>query len=142
MALARFQPYGWILGMVLFSGSNHIAGLMGLPRRIYDVSYFGAEQATRWIPLTKIAAVGAVLLFVSAFAFVFVVAATVVAGRRGSVPTFEFAEPLEPVSNRGVWDRLGLWTIVAAVLVVVAYGYPLIHLISQERFGSPGISPF
>ena len=142
MALARVQPYGWILGMALFSGSNHIAGILGLPRRIYDVSYFGAEQATRWIPWTKIAAAGAVILFASAFAYVFVVAATLLAGRRGSAPAFEFARPLEPVDNRGIWDRLGLWTIVAVVLVALAYGYPLIHLISQQRFGSPGISPF
>ncbi len=142
MALARFQPYLWILGMLLFSGSNHVAGLMGLPRRIYDVTYFGAEQAQSWIPLTKIAAAGAVLLFFSAFAFVFVVAATVLAGRRSEAPAFEFARPLEPVGDRGIWDRFGLWTVVAAVLVVIAYGYPLFHLLSQQRFGSPGFSPF
>ncbi len=128
--------------MALFSGSNHIAGLLGLPRRIYDVSYLGAEQAGRWIPLTKLAAAGAVILFASAITFVVVVVTTWLAGRRGDAPAFEFARPLEPVSGQGIWDRLGLWTAVAVVLVAIAYGYPLIQLLSQQRFGSPGITPF
>ncbi|MDH3403022.1 MAG: cbb3-type cytochrome c oxidase subunit I [Acidobacteriota bacterium] len=142
LALARLQPWGWILGMALFSGSNHVAGLMGLPRRIYDVSYFGAEQASRWIPLTKVAALGAVILFASAFAFLVVVVVSAWTGRRGEAPAFEFARPLAPVAGPGIWDRLGLWTLVAAVLVALAYGYPLLHLLAQERFGSPGVSPF
>jgi hypothetical protein len=41
-----------------------------------------------------------------------------------------------------VWDRFGLWTIVAILLVVAAYGYPLVHLLAHPRFGSPGFKPF
>jgi cytochrome c oxidase subunit I len=142
MALARFQPWSWIFGMLLFSGSNHVAGLLGLPRRIYDVTYLGAEQATHWIPLTKVAAVGAAILFLSALSYLVVVVATVLAGRRGASTAFEFARALEPPREPGLWDRFGLWTIVAVVMVALAYAYPLIHLISQQRFGSPGVSPF
>jgi cytochrome c oxidase subunit 1 len=142
MPVARLQPYLWFLGMTLFSGSNHVAGLMGLPRRIYDVTYLGAEQASRWVPLTKIAAVGAALLFLSAICFAVVIVASWLGGRRGEAPAFEFAQPLAPVSAKGAWDRLGLWTAVAVVLVAIAYAYPLIHLLSQQRFGSPGITPF
>lgn len=128
--------------MVLFSGANHVAGLMGMPRRIYDVTYLGAEQAARWVPLTRIAAAGAVLLFVSALCYVVVSVATWLSGRRGEAPAFEFARPLVPVAGRDLWDRLGLWTAAAVILIVIAYAYPLLHLLSQQRFGSPGVAPF
>ena len=69
------------------------------------------------------------------------VVATWTTGRRTPQPAFEFAVPLRPPAP-GVWDRLGLWTVVAVVLVAVAYAYPLLHLLSLERFGSPPLQPF
>ena len=42
----------------------------------------------------------------------------------------------------GLWDRYGLWTIVAIVLVALAYAYPLLTLIAQPRYGSPPFQPF
>jgi hypothetical protein len=50
--------------------------------------------------------------------------------------------PLVPVARRGLWDRLGLWTVAAVILIAIAYAYPLLHLLSQQRFGSPGVAPF
>jgi hypothetical protein len=41
-----------------------------------------------------------------------------------------------------VWDRLGLWTIVGIVMVLLAYGYPLATLIMTPRYGSPPFQPF
>ena len=49
--------------------------------------------------------------------------------------------PLRPAVP-SVWDRLGLWTVVAVVLVAVAYAYPLAHLLMLNRFGSPPFEPF
>ncbi len=54
--LAKVQPYLWFIGMVLFSISNHITGLMGMPRRIYDASYGGAAAAQAWRGLTDVSA--------------------------------------------------------------------------------------
>jgi cytochrome c oxidase subunit 1 len=140
--LAIAQPYLWFVGMALFSGSNHVAGLMGLPRRVYSASFAGAEAAAQWMPLTRIAAAGAGLLLLSALAFVVVVVATWLAGRRQQAPAFEFARALQPATAPGLWDRFGLWTAVAVVLIAIAYAYPLLHLLAQERFGSVGITPF
>jgi len=50
--------------------------------------------------------------------------------------------PLEPVTEKGLWDRLGFWTIVGIVLVILAYAYPLITLWMTPRFGSPPFQPF
>jgi hypothetical protein len=83
-----------------------------------------------------------VILFLSAPAFVTVVVGTWLSGRRIEPPAFEFAAPLRAVTAPGVWDRLGMWTLVAIILVAVAYAYPLAHLLSVERFGSPPFQPF
>ena len=139
--LARVQPYLWFLGMALFSTSYHLAGLRGLPRRVYSATLSGTEGAA-WQGLTTIAAVGGVILFVSAVCFVAVVIATWTGARAAQAPAFEFAEPLRPATSTGLWDRYGLWTIVAIVLVLVAYAYPLYTLLSHPRFGSPPFQPF
>jgi cytochrome c oxidase subunit I len=139
--LARIQPYLWIAGMVLFSTSYHIAGLRGMPRRVYSGALTG-EYGSSWQPLTMVAAVGGVILFLSAMAFVTVVCATWIAGRRIQAPPFEFAVPLRPVTTITVWDRFGVWTAVGLVLLAIAYVYPLYTLLSHTRYGSPPFQPF
>jgi cytochrome c oxidase subunit 1 len=141
--LAKVQPYLWFIGMVLFSISNHITGLMGMPRRIYDASYAGSPVAHAWRGLTDVSAVGGLFLFVSAGFFILVMLGTGLAGKRGTPPAIEWAEPLEPVSPRaGLLDRYGLWTVVAVLLVLVAYAYPLWSHLQMQTYGSPGFSPF
>ena len=34
------------------------------------------------------------------------------------------------------------YDVVAVVLIAVAYAYPLFHMLTMERFGSPGFTPF
>jgi cytochrome c oxidase subunit 1 len=140
-ALAIAQPYLWAAGMVLFSTSYHIAGLRGLPRRVYSAALTGSEGAA-WHTLTVVAAVGGVILFVSALCFVVVVAGTWIGRRTADPAGFEFAQALHPPTATGVWDRFGLWTILAVILVVAAYAYPLWTLLAHPRYGSPGFKPF
>jgi cytochrome c oxidase subunit 1 len=141
--LARVQPYLWFIGMMLFSFSNHITGLMGMPRRIYDASYGGSTVAAAWRGLTGVSALGGVFLFASALFFMLVMIGTGLAGKRTAAAPIEWAEPLHPVApGRTVFDRYWLWTGVAVALVLIAYAYPLwIHL-QMPRFGSPGFKPF
>jgi len=104
--LARIQPYLWLAGMLLFSTSYHIAGLRGLPRRIYSASLTGDYH--QWHGLSVAAAVGAVFLFISALSFVTVVVATWLAGRRIQAPAFEFASSLRPPSRvSGIGSNCG-----------------------------------
>jgi cytochrome c oxidase subunit 1 len=127
--------------MSFFSISYHIAGLRGMPRRVYSAALNG-DSGQEWLWLADVGAVGGVILFASALAFVTVVAATWTTGRRIEAPAFEFAAPLRPVTSMGVWDRYGMWTVVAVILVLLAYAYPLLSLLSHERFGSPPYQPF
>ncbi len=141
--LAKAQPYLWFVGMVLFSISNHITGLMGMPRRIYDATYGGAAAAQAWRGLTGISAVGGLFLFASAGFFMLVMLGTGLAGRKREPEPIEWAEPLEPSSPKAtLLDRYGLWTLVAVALVLIAYAYPLWSHLHMQRFGSPGYTPF
>ncbi|HEX2344702.1 MAG TPA: cbb3-type cytochrome c oxidase subunit I [Vicinamibacterales bacterium] len=142
LPLARLQPYLWFAGMVLFSTSYHIAGLRGMPRRVYSGTLTG-EYGESWQALTVVAAVGGTILFLSALAFLIVVVATWTTGRRiQPPPPFEFATALQPPATMGLWDRFGLWTAVAILLVALAYVYPLLTLLAHPRYGSPRFQPF
>ena len=141
--LARIQPYLWFGGMLLFSIANHLTGLAGMPRRVYDASYGGSEIAQQWVAGTGISAVGGILLFISAACYVAVMLGTGLAGRRIDPEPIEFAEPLQGENGRApILDRFGLWFTVAAVLVIAAYAWPIAEHLSMERFGSPGFAPF
>jgi cytochrome c oxidase subunit 1 len=141
--LARVQPYLWFVGMMLFSFSNHITGLMGMPRRVYDAGYDGSAVAATWRGLTGVSAVGGLFLFASAAFFMMVMIGTALAGKKKEPDPILWAEPLYPVvERRTILDRYGLWTAIAILLVIVAYAYPLWAHLRMARFGSPGFSPF
>lgn len=143
--LAKVQPYLWFLGMALFSFTGHVAGLMGLPRRVFATSYGDAAQAQAWERLTSISAIGGVVLFASAGFFVLVMVATMLAGPRREQAPIQWAESLGTPSEGyapTIWDRLGLWFGVAVVLVVIAYAIPLYDLLQLTRYGSQGFKPF
>jgi cytochrome c oxidase subunit 1 len=138
--MARVQPYIWFAGMLLFSIPTHITGVMGMPRRVYDASYGGHPTAQSWTTLTDVSAVGGLLLFVSALFFVLVVLFTVL-GHDRNVKTIEFAESLDS-PRQTIFDRVGLWTVAAIVLIAIAYGPPIWNHLHMLRYGSPGFSPF
>jgi cytochrome c oxidase subunit 1 len=143
--LAKVQPYLWFLGMALFSFVNHVTGLMGMPRRIFTDTYNGAVQAQMWQGLTRVSALGGIVLFASAGFFVLVMLGTLLAGRRTDQPTIQWAEPLGAPAGGyrvSVWDKLGLWFGLAVLIAAIAYLIPLWDLLHLTRYGSPGYKPF
>ncbi len=141
--LARIQPYLWFIGMLMFSIANHLTGLAGMPRRVYQFDYGGSEIADQWIAGTGISAVGGLFLYASSLCFIAVMLGTGLAGKRVAPEPIEFAEPLEdPGDKASVLDKLWIWVVIAVVLVVAAYAYPIAEHLSIERFGSRGFSPF
>ncbi len=142
--MARVQPWLWFIGMLCFSIPTHITGLLGMPRRVYDPSYGGDAVAAGWKWLTDVSAVGGLVLFASAVFFALVMLFTVLVGKKGEPEPILFAEPLEPAPAALVakLDRLGLWTIIAIILIIAAYAWPLYSHLMMARFGAPGASPF
>ncbi len=138
VSLARVQPYLWFAGMMIFSLVNHLTGLLGMPRRVYDASYGGAPVAHTWQAWTGMSALGGSILFASAMCFVIVLVATALGRERSVEPVFAYAEALEPPTGRTVWDRFALWTAIAILLVILAYAIPIWDILHLERFGSTG----
>jgi cytochrome c oxidase subunit 1 len=138
LALAKVQPYLWFVGMLIFSTVNHITGLLGMPRRVYDASYGGEPITHTWQDWTGLSALGGSILFVSAMSFVLVLVVTALGKPGETAESFEYADALEGPVTRTKWDRLALWTGVAVVLVVLAYAWPIWDLLQLERFGSRG----
>jgi len=140
--MARVQPWLWFFGMLLFSIPTHITGLMGMPRRVFDPRYADHPTASTWQGLTNLSAIGGIVLFASALFFVLVMLFTLFGPQVPEEP-IRFAEPLEDPGTKGAYlDRLGLLTAAAVVLILIAYGYPIISHLRMMRFGSPGYSPF
>ncbi|MFI5280965.1 MAG: cbb3-type cytochrome c oxidase subunit I, partial [Gemmatimonadales bacterium] len=140
--MARVQPWLWFVAMLMFSIPTHITGLLGMPRRVYDPSYSDVPVAQSWHWLTDLSAVGGLLLFASAVFFALVMLFTVTAGKRVEQGPVLFAEPLEPPGPKAaLFDRLGLWTIVAIILIIAAYGYPIYMQLTMHSYGSPGFAP-
>ncbi|MGD9903011.1 MAG: cbb3-type cytochrome c oxidase subunit I [Vicinamibacterales bacterium] len=141
--LATWQPYLWFVGMQCFSIPSHIAGLMGMPRRVYTGEFQGVEAAQAWVPLVTLSAVGGVILFVSAMSYVAVVVGTMLVAPQGERPPIEYAESLDaPQAGGWLWDRLGWWSAVAVLLIALAYAQPLFHLHTMTRYPSSGFTPF
>jgi cytochrome c oxidase subunit 1 len=141
--LARIQPYLWFGGMLLFSVANHLMGLQGMPRRIYNFEYGGSPIAQEWVSATGISALGGIFLYVSAMCFIAVMLGTAFAGRKRAQEPIEFAEPLEePGDKARILDKLWLWVVIAVVLIVAAYAWPIIQHLGMERFGAPGFRMF
>ena len=138
LALAKVQPHLWFVGMLIFSTVNHVTGLLGMPRRVYDAGYGGEPITHTWQDWTGMSALGGSILFVSAMSFVLVLIVSALGNGPRAERNFEYAEAVEASKNRTIWDHLGLWTLVAVILVILAYGGPILDLLRLERFGSSG----
>jgi len=141
--LAKAQPYLWFVGMMIFSIPSHIAGILGMPRRIFSSSDLELGVHEKWSGLTNMSAVGGTILFVSSLCWIAVIVGTSLYGRKlEEWPRLEFSEPLEGAPEGGLWDRLGVWAVVAVALIIIAYAVPLYHLYTMERFPSLPFQPF
>ncbi len=134
--LALAQVWLWGAGMLLFSGSMHVLGVLGSPRRTYDVTFGGHPATQDWTPLLAAAGAGGVLLFLSVLLFLYVVARTLTAPAELEAQ----AEPevQVPAVPPGMVDNLKLFTAIALMLVLVAYTLPTLEILSM---GSPGAPP-
>ncbi|WP_276270791.1 b(o/a)3-type cytochrome-c oxidase subunit 1 [Haloarcula litorea] len=139
------QPYVWFVGMALMSNAMHRAGLAGIPRRTAEPTYdefafraVGGSVAEMRLQI----AVGGLLLFVGAAMFLWVMAATWLAHRGGQLSVnSDIPEPLSgPEHSPRVLDNYRLWTAIALLLIVIAYGPPLLGMIQNGLF-APGSPP-
>jgi len=137
--LALAQTYMWFVGMAVMSTAMHWAGLLGSPRRTDDVSYFGTQAASLWMPHMQAAAIGGSLLFLSILMFAAVAFGTLFTERDES-QVIEFAQVDEHAATTPAYlDRIGGWGLAAVILAILAYAGPIHELLHLHVYGAPGL---
>jgi cytochrome c oxidase subunit I len=136
--LALTQVWLWLGGMVIFSNALHRLGLMGMPRRtqIMAAPYVTPE----WKAVLPLVGIGGTLLFVSAMLYFFVLIMTIAASRTPYVGDVPFAEAMSgPEGVPVMFDRWKPWLTLAFVLIALAYGPTLVHLVVTTPLNAPGM---
>jgi len=147
--IASVQPYVWFVGMTLMSNAMHRGGLAGLPRRTAEPLFRDTGAAAFDPVFGSIAeiqfqiAAGATLLVVALGMFLLVMLGTWLS--RANVAQLSvnghIPEPLSgPDDSPRVLDNLWLWTGIAVLLVVIAYGLPLWSMVADGLL-QPGAAP-
>ncbi len=139
--LALAQAWLWIIGVFTFSRGQMGGGIEGMPRRFYSgEAPYAPESWDIWNALTG---VGGIIMFVSGTLFFIVILGTLAS--RNRVPLEDLEMPVSETKHGSdvaapILDRLGLWVIVAVVLVLIAY-VP-VWLTHSFDFTSPGFRLF
>lgn len=134
---ARWQPWLFTLGMLVFGFGMGFAGHAGVPRRHWDISFNGLPAANAVFDTPLVAnslaamAIGALIAITAGAMYVVVAAGTVFLGRRSDVPDVGHLEAssLAPESvsehrGRG-FEAPGTFALASAwlALFVVLYGW-------------------
>ncbi len=129
---ALMSAWLWFIGMMIMALGMHWQGILGVPRRsqVSDLTndlqgvYASAELAGMFTGLS------AVILLVAGIFFFYALIATFFQPRTSSdIGDIEFAECISgshdaegrPRRSVMLMERLGLWTIVAVVIIAIAY---------------------
>jgi cytochrome c oxidase subunit 1 len=122
--LACWQLGLWFVGMLITTIPWHIAGLMGQPRRVADFDYSIALVA-RMGPLVIISVIGGLILLISAILLIVILVRSHFGERAARVPLGYALAVNPPARVPPSLNGFGLWNAILAVLMIVAYGYPI-----------------
>ncbi|MDR7435601.1 MAG: cbb3-type cytochrome c oxidase subunit I [Armatimonadota bacterium] len=136
--LGVVQAFLWFAGMAIMSRGMSWAGLLGAPRRTALGS--APYRLPEWnLPLSW-AAVGGVLLGISAIFFFLNIALTVWRSREPVPLEVPLAKPRHEVERLPWWlDGLRPWIIAVGALIAVAYLPLLITLVAHATLQVPGV---
>lgn len=135
--LIKAQIWLWFVGMLILTLPWHWVGLLGMPRRMayYDYSHPDL-QPQAWTVIAS--TFGGLLLVISAFLFVYILA-TARRGARQPEP-YTFSQPVHALAHTpAALNSLGLWVGMMIALTVVNYGYPIVQLASVREASVPVI---
>ena len=144
LAAQRTQLWLWFVGMLVMTLPWHYLGLLGQWRRVATFNYADPIIAA-WGPWVIVSLVGGVLLLVSGLYFVYNLLQFAVT-REAHVPAVLYATAVHPPARvPAALNGFRLWNVLVAVLMVLAYGYPLaqffvidppgalVHRVDQRR---------
>ena len=135
--LGIIQTFIWTFGMIIMSGSMHIQGLIGGPRRSAYSEYAGGAQVETWIHYQLAQAVGGTILFVGIILMFYIFIQLAFFAPRG-VQEFPIAveEDFAEKSPK-ILENWYLWIGITILLILFAYTIPVIDIIKHSPPGSP-----
>lgn len=141
--VAAIGAWIYFAGMLIFSSSMHIIGLLGAPRRtpLGSAPYIPEE----WSGHLWRVGVGGVLMWIGLMIFIVIIAVSAFRRARfaeGEGVEVPIAESLIDPQKTPVWlDRWRPWLIAMVVIVLLAYGPQLYEQIFNLQLTSPGVTP-
>jgi cytochrome c oxidase subunit 1 len=136
--LIKTQLWLWFVGMLVLSMPWHLVGLLGMPRRMAYYDYSNpALQPQAWTVTAS--TLGGLLLVISAFLFVYVLAR---AGSSAATPAPYTFSRMAYANERtpAALNTFGLWVAMMIGLTVVNYGYPIVQLALLPETSVPAIT--
>lgn len=106
IGIARIQPYVFAGGVLLFTAAMIRAGQLGVPRRVADLGYEGTALPVQTFQQPQaelsmlLVSVGAVLAVIGGAMFVYVMVATLLAGKPSDQPMGTLALAFGPQASR------------------------------------------
>lgn len=142
--LGIIQAIIWAAGMVLLSGTMHIVGLLGAPRRSSFSTYGDHEVALGWIPYYYVIAVGGALLTIAMLLFVYMAFHLMfIAPRTDRVIEYPIGEVYEKAQRPPkILERWSVWVGLSILLSIIAYAVPIIDMIQHSPPGSLPYEPW
>ncbi|GGB39567.1 cytochrome C [Virgibacillus dakarensis] len=137
--LGVIQTIIWTVGMILMSGSQHLVGLLGDPRRTAFTTYGDHNTALSWVPYEYVMGIGATLLLIGVIIQVYAVFNMMFFAPKGETE-FPIGEPEDDALPTPIWmERWGLWIVLMLMVVAMAYVVPVVDFIVNAPPGSPPI---
>lgn len=135
--LIRVQLWLWFIGMLVLTLPWHWVGVLGMPRRMayYDYSH-PALQPQAWTVI--VSTFGGLLLVISAFLFIYILARP--RRRIATLTPYTFSEAIHPPVHTPVaLNTFGLWVAMMIALTLVNYGWPIAQMAMLEEAYVPVI---
>jgi cytochrome c oxidase subunit I len=119
------QLWLWFAGMMIMTLPWHWLGLQGQWRRVAAFDYSN-PIIHGWGPWVIVSLIGGIILAVSAVLFLYNLAALYRRGIDGAPAHIEYARAVhEPDRVPASLNGFGLWNILVALLMLLAYGWPI-----------------
>ena len=137
--LAQVQLGLWFLGMLVLTLPWHVTGLMGMPRRYASFDYTNPFYG-RMSGLVIASVIGGAMLLVSVILLMINLVGAHMA-RKADTGLLRWALSTNPPHRvPSTLNGFGLWNALVAVMLLVAYGFPLVDLAINPAPGAPAVA--
>jgi len=138
-ASARAQLWLWFWGMLVTTIPWHVAGLMGQPRRVATFDYTDPLIAPMG-PLVITSVIGGLILLSSAILLIVILVRSQLGKKVQAEPLGYALAVTPPVRVPPALNGFALWNAIVAVLMVVAYGYPIGQFFFMKQHSVPAVA--